>query len=159
MSSREMVVNYKGVLLKEITNHEHDIIQSFYRTRFVTVYPWISGMALILWIFRSCLLINRLKIIFRKCTNQLSPKWLISWEIYQGQKRNTIFPCIREYRILRVVKFGILRKSALTKILSFCANATDKFLEKGLDMKRGISWGGEGVTFLHSFPSMVAILG
>ena len=40
-----------------------------------------------------------------------------------------------------MVKFGILRKSALTEVLWFCVNAPDNFLEKELDIKRGVSKG------------------
>ena len=36
----------------------------------------------------------------------------------------------------RVIKFGTLRKSALTEVLLFCANAPDNFLEMYLDIKR-----------------------
>ena len=38
---------------------------------------------------------------------------------------------IRVCRIKRVVKFGTLRKSALTVVLLFCVNAPDNFLERG----------------------------
>ena len=59
----------------------------------------------------------------------------------------------REYRIHRVVKFGILRKSALTELLLFCANGPDNFLERNKERGKG------GVSFPHSFPSMVDELG
>ena len=52
--------------------------------------------------------------------------------------------CHREYRIKRVV-FGILRNSAITELLLFCANAPDNFLEREQGMKRGV----------RGFPSMV----
>ena len=45
-----------------------------------------------------------------------------------------------EHRILRVVTFGKLRKSALTEVLLFCANAPNNFLEREL-MERGVSGG------------------
>ena len=45
---------------------------------------------------------------------------------------------IRKYRIKRVVKFGKRRKSALTELLLFCANASDNFLERELGMKKGV---------------------
>ena len=60
----------------------------------------------------------------------------------------------REYRIQRVVKFGVLRKSALMEVLLFCANAPDDFLEREQGIKRVFL----GVTFLHSFQFMVAKL-
>ena len=38
-------------------------------------------------------------------------------------------------------KFGIQRKSALTEVLLFCANAPDNFIEMELGMERGVSEG------------------
>ena len=53
-----------------------------------------------------------------------------------------------------------MRKSALTEVLLFCANATDNFLERELGMKRGVPWfqnsekfSDYGVNFLLSFCS------
>ena len=58
---------------------------------------------------------------------------------------------IREYiEYKRVVKFGILRKSALTELLFFALNPSNNFLDKDLGMKRGIS---ETYPFSIHFPS------
>ena len=38
------------------------------------------------------------------------------------------------------IKFGILRKSALTEVLLFCADAPDNFIERELGIKRGVCW-------------------
>ena len=57
---------------------------------------------------------------------------------------------IRKYRIKRVVKFGKRRKSALTELLLFCANAPDNFLEREIGMKIKVSG---GIHFLPWLPN------
>ena len=55
---------------------------------------------------------------------------LVSKFVKVGNKKTE---SIREYRIKRVVRFGILRKSALMRYI-LCANAPENFLERELGM-------------------------
>ena len=45
--------------------------------------------------------------------------------------------------------FDILRKTVLTEVLLFCANAPDNFLERELDMKRGMGGGLHFPIYFH----------